>query len=625
MARRCPECRAEYVFDDHACAFICTRCGHLDDPTQVVLDSHIEHSNSTYQHHPGALATATAHRPIRDRKGWDLTGQSKQAREQRNMARPIFFSGLACFLLFAQAAMSPFINSVLSRLNHPGLSPRVHAIFAQAMTAGRHRWGRRAKLTAGAAMAIALREAHKSDLFRDIAFLLDETPLSISRTFQSVVSLLDLSLSHRDPSVHIPTLHTHLHALLRPESVSSSLPSDLVATLTPLSLPAAVRTATSLSNIIIDHVPMLAITRLPTPPTACALLVLALEAETRTPLPHVNKLASALASRFGVAASVVASRYRFLYDLIEQWSREVPWLDRFPIGRDGIARPKVSKRAIAAKGVKDVIQFHEEIWRKRMEAQPKIDLVIEPDPGENLAAEVDLSSATEIQNSGYPNATCTKTRKTANGDISVACRFLLDPLSSSLSSRPSCRHSQSVDSKEHGSISLATELLARAQEQSTETPTRLQLLAISRGGSARENIADEELFEQGELDSLFRTEEEREALEPLFRLNWGGSDVARETAHPVTDDQGVVKRGSERVDMEALRRMLDGDMDPMLSNGIDRDGCDVDSRQSEDLIACQRGSQIGTEVVELIGDWRPPSPESGFRNATETDRYEEEY
>ena len=46
---------------------------------------------------------------------------------------------------------------------------RAQGVFDQAMRAGRFRWGRKAKLTAGASLAIALRESHKSDSIRDIA------------------------------------------------------------------------------------------------------------------------------------------------------------------------------------------------------------------------------------------------------------------------------------------------------------------------------------------------------------------------------------------------------------------------------------------------------------------------
>jgi transcription factor IIIB 90 kDa subunit len=41
-------------------------------------------------------------------------------------------------------------------------------IFATVMERGKYRWGRRARIMAGAALAIAVREAQKSDPLRDI-------------------------------------------------------------------------------------------------------------------------------------------------------------------------------------------------------------------------------------------------------------------------------------------------------------------------------------------------------------------------------------------------------------------------------------------------------------------------
>ncbi|KAG6334373.1 hypothetical protein ID866_4712 [Astraeus odoratus] len=676
----CPECGGQYVLDNEICSAICTRCGHLDDPGQTLLADHIE---ATHHHHTHFTHTdALSHRPIRNRKGWDLAGQSKEARHKKNMA-----------------AMAGFITSVLSRLNNPGLSPRAQAIFAQAMAAGGHRWGRRAKLTAGASIAVALRESNKSDSLRDIAFLLDDSPLSLSRAFQSLVSLLDFSLSSTDPSVHLPTLQSHLLAILRPDAGSSSsvLPQDLFVTLTPLSLPAAVRTATSLAGIISTHVPTLDITRLPTPPTACALFILALEAETRTPLPHVSELARALAGRFGLAGGVVSSRYKSLYDTIEEWIREVPWLDQFTLkknARGRPARPKLPKRAVVAKGIKDVIQFREEIWKKRMDAQHRISLVIESDPGENPSTEDDGPSdsgcAVEGSSSKVPGtklSECTqapsaKRLKVAHGITHEAYQLLLNPLSSRISSS-SYRHP--CDNTESGGydvdVSIATDLLTyppgTEEEQEFLTkrernpPTRLQLLAISRGGSAPEDIADDELFEQDELEGFLRTEAEREALIPLFELNWGGekgsaqdsvpdqTPVAQQKNQPIRAEH---KRGAKRVNMEVLSRILEGSTelsslpDSELNDDRAFDNYDTDDDYyskdaeyanpnnffGEDASLTRVGQESGCAApatrrpiekvpeAETIGDWRPLSPEGGgFRrfgdSIEDNDRYEEEY
>lgn len=65
--------------------------------------------------------------------------------------------------------MQQFIRTLAGRLSGESSVSRAQAIFDQAMSRGRYRWGRTAKLLAGASLAIAFREANKSDSLRDIA------------------------------------------------------------------------------------------------------------------------------------------------------------------------------------------------------------------------------------------------------------------------------------------------------------------------------------------------------------------------------------------------------------------------------------------------------------------------
>lgn len=546
--------------------------------------------------------------------------------------------------------MNTFISSILSRLNNPGLSPRVEAIFTQAMARGNYRWGRKAKLTAGASIAIALREAHKSDSLRDIAFFLDESPVSLARTFQSVVSLLDFSLGSTDPAVHLPILHTHLQSAIHPETLSpsttSKLPKSLVSVLTQLSLQAAVRTATSLSQIISHHSPRLDLTSLPTPPTACALLMLGLEAEARAPLPHLKELTRTLATRFALAPGVVSSRYKILYDLIEEWIRHVPWLDQFVYkgkGRGTSARSKVPKRGIVAKGIKDVIQFHQEIWLSRMQSQQKVNLDLELDPGdfandddeaqgddESVSAPTIASSSRNVVESviAAPTGKRRKIDKKGNA-LEADYRRLLDSLSSG-----------GLDAATfNANVSLLSHLLTCSPEELSRAggtpPTRLQLLVASRGGSTADHIADEELFADGELEGLLRNEREREALSPLFQLNWS-EEIAKEEAavghrKPVTTE---TQRGTKRIDLDALARLLGG-RDNSDNTHEDDDAVFPDPENDEtyqwgwdDYTLHSSEHQSATEGAELVSDWRPASPDDGdkfggFDNIVE-DRYEEE-
>lgn len=65
--------------------------------------------------------------------------------------------------------MHEFIRTLAGRLSGASITIRAQALFAQAMLNGSFRWGRKAKLLSGACLAIAFREANKSDSLRDIA------------------------------------------------------------------------------------------------------------------------------------------------------------------------------------------------------------------------------------------------------------------------------------------------------------------------------------------------------------------------------------------------------------------------------------------------------------------------
>lgn len=65
--------------------------------------------------------------------------------------------------------MAQYTAALAKRIGHPGLFPRTQFLFDQALERGHVRWGRKARLVAGAALAIALREARKGETIRDIA------------------------------------------------------------------------------------------------------------------------------------------------------------------------------------------------------------------------------------------------------------------------------------------------------------------------------------------------------------------------------------------------------------------------------------------------------------------------
>ncbi|KAI0933650.1 hypothetical protein AcV5_005742 [Taiwanofungus camphoratus] len=633
MSGRCEECGDSTIWDQELGSAICTHCGTLADPTQSVLTSHLEHTDTSGREF---FWNTVQGGTLKGRNGWALSGQGKEVRDRRNTI-----------------AMHEFIKSVATRLSHTGLSSRAQSIFDQAMSKAQYRWGRKAKLAAGASIAIAFRESHKGDSIRDIAYLLDEPPISLSRAFTSVIAVLGLSLTSVDATVHLPALQTHLLSLVQgPHGSTPPLPTKLTATLTPLliHLPTIMRTASSLSALIsrtsiLSHVP--------TPPTACALFILALEAELLASLPHAGALAQALGARVGTGKGVVMQRYKIVYNLVEEWIREVPWLEAHERKKGGTGRSKVAKRVVVARGLKDVVQFQEQIWSKKLESQtrPRVELELDSSQEEkgNERDEDDSGSeggseAGTLNVPLHPSrkedinfALFRKKRKTRHEmSIAQASHFLLNPTASAASTGSAS--SRLPDNSGTAAPDLITHLLtADASSLShafAQAPTRLQLLAASRGGAEEANIPDEELFADGELESMLRSPEEADVLRAV--MEWGAEDEEDEISTRDKVQEGGKKRkrksdnemdelgegcsqvfgpvkckekirGSKRINMDALARILDP------SSSVEEEGEEMGS-DKEDSVPYT--FEEGEEVVE---EWRPLSPGcAGF----DEDRYD---
>ncbi|EIW60749.1 uncharacterized protein TRAVEDRAFT_57891 [Trametes versicolor FP-101664 SS1] len=593
MSGRCEECGATTEWDQELGSAICLQCGTLADPTQSVFTSHYDYIDTSAREY-SVWSNVPGGGTLRGRNGWALAGQGKEARDRKNTI-----------------SMHEFIRTIATRQSNPGITSRAQGIFDQAMRRGHYRWGRRAKLTAGAALAIALREAHKSDSIRDIAYLLDESPNAVSRAFSAVVELLDLKLSTADPAVHLPMLQTHLVSLVditQGNTSSNPLPAQLIKTLSSLlsQLTSVMRIANALS-VLLERTHMLA--HLPTQPTACAILLLALEAELGSSLPHAGALAQSLGARVGAGKGVVMQRYKQIYDLVEEWIREVPWLDaherKRAKGKAGGGRSKVAKRVVVARGLKDVVQFQEEIWRKRVESagRPLLELEVdEKDTGtddwdgsqiSSTASQAPSGSGSSHDGTGPRKGKKAKTHHPKS--IVDASHFLLDPLSTSALPSPAPLGSAltrcaSPRTAGPGSPDLLTHLLTADASSLSHVfraaPSRLQLLAADRGGADESCIADDELFGEDELEGFMRAPEEVEAVR--IAMGWdedgdadGGEGSAKETKRGKKrrrddvnegDEAGQVSTtgkgkeravGSKRINMDALARLLDPEAHPV--------------------------------------------------------------
>lgn len=391
------------------------------------------------------------------------------------------------------------------------------------------------------------------------------------------------------------------------------LPNPLVTTLTPLvpRLPAIRNTVTSLSALVarVD-----ALANLPTAPTACALFILALEGELSASLPNAGALAQALGARVGASKAVVMQRYKAIYDVVEEYAKEVPWLDSHERKAGGKGRPKVGKRAVAAKGLKDVVQFQEEIWRRKFEGAGRPSLTLETDCEEDDETSTEGSvfsfgPTPSVSDDGTErSAPGAKKRKTQHErHVAEVSRLMLEP--------------HTLPSTTEGASSRADELFrhfltmdgAALSHAFVHPPTRLQLLSSSLGGEDR--IGDEDLFDEGELEGFLRNVDEVDAFRRT--IDWeedapASDGTASNKRKRSTDDTGdaagqdkSLKKG--RIDMDALARLLDP---PSMEDG---DGCD--SEQDDDgVVATEgqlyyKGDAANEEVVE---EWRPMSPGGGF-------------
>ncbi|KAG6844070.1 hypothetical protein H0H87_010013 [Tephrocybe sp. NHM501043] len=413
MTAACKECGSHTEWNDEAGSNICIACGTLADPSQTILAD------------PEYLSTTAVNTILKSLRtqGHALAGQSKESRDSRN-----------------RHAMDEYISSVAVSLNASGLTPRATVLFKQAMEAGSFRWGRKAKLVAGASLAIAFREYRRPDSLSDIAYLLDEQCSALTRMLSTLISLLHLSLTPVDPSIHITPLLTHLSTLLTTPQVPHPhpLPAPLVSQLKAITLRSAANTATSLCTLLARLGPDHPLNSLPSPPTAVAVFLLALEAECRSPLTQLGDLAQALgASCHKTSRSIVMARYKLVQDEICVWVEQVPWLTKYEQKTtNGKTRAKVGKRLIIARGIADVVQFQDEIWRGKLRPTVLLDMGDDKDNDEEFEVDASESNLTSVpEPRPLMAARPTKRQKISHHPLRDATQFLLNPLTGPL---PDC-------------------------------------------------------------------------------------------------------------------------------------------------------------------------------------------
>ncbi|KAH8117521.1 hypothetical protein DFH11DRAFT_1724511 [Phellopilus nigrolimitatus] len=607
---KCGECGEEFVWDSDAGSAVCTGCGTLQDPSQVLLDSHIDPADDGKDHYVLAFQSRSTLKSFRSASGWDLAGQGKLAAAERN-----------------KISMRQYTEALAKRIGHPALSTRALYLFELAMEKGRFRYGKKARLVSGASLAIALREGQKGETIKDIAYLLDETPVALARTFTMVVALLEVKLTSVDPSWHFPALQKQIVEMLA--GCSPSLPPNLTKVLKTIHLPTALRSALSLSELISRSG---LLTHVPSPPTACAIYILALEGEVLSSLPHCGDLAKALGMRFGVSKDLVMRRYKTIYEQIEGWAASVPWLaDSGDIGGRK-ATSKVAKRVVVARCLKDVVQFQAGVWRAKLEASEPLSA---PDDEVESVSSSEISSSSEVDLQRTDEASTSqplrprKRRKTRH--IDDVSQFLLSPLHLPASS------SKKAQNDAAPSLDVASHLLTTDSPSFKHPPTRLQLLAAEK---SVEEIADEELFAEGELEGFLRNAEEREVL--MKTCDWAREKDGDDGALTVrTRRRDRERGGASRVNIEVLNRLFnepesngwveatneddDKDDDSWAMKGIAEqimtsvDQFESSGRRSQlaaiddndDDDSLRPAPLAANDTDEIVEPWRPLSPAEG--------------
>jgi len=90
----CLECGGPTVWDDAAASDICTSCGRLTDPDQVLLTTHDFHLESAL-HNPDGLILRDPSGPniLKSRSSYTLAGQGQSARDHKNAVCRTEFMG----------------------------------------------------------------------------------------------------------------------------------------------------------------------------------------------------------------------------------------------------------------------------------------------------------------------------------------------------------------------------------------------------------------------------------------------------------------------------------------------------------------------------------------------------
>ncbi|KAI0247065.1 hypothetical protein BJV78DRAFT_77737 [Lactifluus subvellereus] len=151
----CKECGHATEWARDLGSAVCTNCGTLADSSQQsALTSSADFLSDVYPRDAplSTYSRSITLKSIRRDAAWDLPGQGANSRNERN-----------------KFAIHEFIRTLADRLGQHGAATRAQAIFDSAMQRTSLRWGRAAKLAAGAALVFAMREQGRGDRTHHVA------------------------------------------------------------------------------------------------------------------------------------------------------------------------------------------------------------------------------------------------------------------------------------------------------------------------------------------------------------------------------------------------------------------------------------------------------------------------
>ncbi|EJD52899.1 hypothetical protein AURDEDRAFT_157454 [Auricularia subglabra TFB-10046 SS5] len=515
----CKACGAPLGEPDDGDDVVCTACGVMADGAHFHLRS--DAFDAGYQA-SGSSQAGFRVRSYRD-PARALPGDSQAS--ERHAANT--------------AASHAFIHALASHVSATARAERATGVFDDLMRSGRYRWGRSAQLLACAALAVSLREANRPQSLAYIAHVANVSPKSLSRTFSRIQPLLRVKIAPSEPLHYLPALHKHTDDLLRADD-GELIPRKMREALRPHTQ-SALRLASSLAAL--SFPPGAANT------TAISIYILALEGALRAKLSHYRQLADQLRLLVNAGQQATYARYIQLYEYLYGRLALVPWLKQAPPAPARKQRTKVDPRDIVARALHDLVKFDPSIPKSApglvLEVVPDSDAEDDPDSDDdNPPACPHPQKRTAEECPAPPPA---KRPKLASQEVAV-CSSTVIPRRESHKARWGVRLKEKAESSRPFYMTCTEDAL---DGTTTKPLGRLALLVLQRGGA--DDVADEDLFDEGELEGLLRTPDERDVVARAMEETWAHQ---RKTAHPSASKKKKGGAGTKAIaDWEAV---LDG-------------------------------------------------------------------